>query len=162
MNGEISEFWAMVTSDDIQTKESGLQKWKEFNGNNPQYFEWASEKLPKGFAKDYKKINPHDFQILQIQFDGHLSRGAVLKLFVYDFHEDYGKDIFYEIVYRGVKGHAMTVCNTEYRLTWGYDIFDICDNGLWIHRILCADGASIEVTFKSISIKKQKSSSIIS
>lgn len=138
-NSKIEEFWSMLCSEDEQIQYEGQCKRMQFFLENEDYFRRTNGLLPKDFAQIYKNMSFHDFQILEFHLDERQRHGAVVSIVVYDFHEDYGKNVIFKIVYEGVEEHSITINSNNHRLNWAYDIFEHCENGLWVHRIMCSD-----------------------
>ena len=158
MQSEIEVFWPMLNSEDFQVQEKGFQKWTEFVQNHPCYFESIKKHLTKHFCEVYQKMRFHDFHVQDIEYHSNPPKMTEVRLFIYDYHEDHSKNLYFTITYRNVSKYSINVESTQYAISWGYDIFEILENGLLKHRILCSDRTSIEIVFKTINIVKSKPS----
>lgn len=158
MNSEIEEFWTMMQSTNDSIHNAGYRLWQEFAIKNPQYFTSLKEQIPKRFCETYQKLKLHDFRVLDIGCHSKQHRMTEIRLLLYDYHEDYGKNLFFNMIYQGVGEYYFSVKSTEFAMSWGYDIFEPLENGMLKHRILCSDRTSMEIAFKTISLIKVENS----
>lgn len=149
----LGEYWTMMNSKDKEIRETGIKRWQESTKVYAEYFNSIKNKLPKGFLKTYDKINFHDFQLSEINIKGQFDKDMEISLLLYDYYEDYGKDVYYQIIYSKVSKYMCDIYS-EYGLGWGYDEFELHENGIWEHRIICSNGAELEIAFKRIKVKK--------
>ena len=156
MENEIGNFWEMLCSDNQEIQENGFRKWDEFKQRNPYYFDDIKKKLSKGFLKTYSKINLHDFYVLNLNWCIQPLKSTEIKLLLYDYHEDYGKDLYFNMIYRKVSEYSFNAKYAEPAMTWGNDIFESTEGGMLKHRILFCNGTNIEIVFKTISLVKLK------
>lgn len=159
MISEIDEFWSLISSDNEEIQEEGFQKWAVFKQKNPNYMDNIKSKFSKHFYSVYQKYNFHDFRVLDIVCSYKLGKKSEIALTLYDYHKDYGKDLYFSITYRDIYEHTINANNTTYGLIWNIAIFEVLEENKLKHRILCCDGANIDITFKTVSIKKLKSAS---
>ena len=158
MINEIEEFWSLIKSDDCQMQEEGFQKWYEFKKNRPEYVDGIKKKLSNDFYHTYNKMSFHDFQLCDIKYSHNPPSKSTIELLLYDYHETYGKNLYYSLVYSAVSSYTIDIKSTKYAISWGNDIFEDMDEGLLKHRILCSDNISIDIVFKKIRLKRLKAS----
>ena len=153
MKSEISTFWTMLQSDDELIHDEGYRLSYEFARKNPQYFQSIKKWLPKKFVSTYEKINFHDFHILNIEYYSSPPKKSKIRMVTHDYHEEYGKDMIFDFVYRDIKEYSCFITSALLPINWSRDIFEILDNGLIMHRILCSNRVFFDITAKSIEIK---------
>ena len=153
---EIEKFWVMICSDNEGIREEGFDKWREFDKNNPRYLETIRENFSKTFYNEYQEKTLHDFHILNIETlcNTRPPRKTEIKLLLHDFYEEYGKDLYFYLIYGGVQSYVLYSPNTGTEASWYKDIFEVTENNMLKHRIALIGDAYIEVTFKSIRIIK--------
>jgi len=161
MNNKVDQFWSMMDADDQDVQDEGFKKWFEFVGEHTQYVDTFKDYLPKRFYEIYRKTNFHDFKIIDVSYFSKPPRMTWVKLLIYDYFEDYGKDLYYNLVYRDVKEFQLSVSTTANNITWGYDILELIDSSnILRHRIKFSDGASMNVVSKTINLIKAKPPSV--
>lgn len=119
------------------------------------------DRFTKIFYKTYCSKVLHDFNLLNIEVKGNTmpARKSEVRLLLYDVYEDYGKDVYFYLVYRDVQEYSINVPRTGTELPWYLDIFEEIDENMLKHRISLTGNGYIEITFKSISmirVKKEK------
>lgn len=162
---EIEKFWRMINTDDLKTSEAGYKKWKEYEQKYPHHFENIKEKFSKKFYKTFGKLILHDFLVVNINtsYNPIYSKKSEVRLLLYDYFEEYGKDIYFNLTYRNVETCVLHLPSIHSDLSWYDDIFEEIENNRLKHRIALINDAYIEITFKTISItkvKKEKNESV--
>jgi len=154
----IEKFWAMIYSGDEEIREEGFDKWSEFNQNNPKYMETIKENFSKKFYEEYQGKVLHDFHVLNVDIlcNTRPPRKTEIKLLIYDFHEEYGKDLYFYLRYTGVKSYSFHSPDMDIEASWYGDIFEVTADGMLKHRIALINDACIEITFKNIRMVKAK------
>ena len=127
-NNQIADFWSMLCSDDENIRSDGQYQWTQFFHDNRDYFENTLIILPNNFAQIYRNVNFHDFQILDIHIKPKHNLKSTITMLLYDFHEEYGKDNIYKIIYEDVSNYSINIKSTESRLNWANDIFEWNEN----------------------------------
>jgi len=155
---QIEKFWTMIYSDDEEMREEGFDKWSEFKHNNPQYMETIKESFSNGFYKEYQGKVLHDFHVLNVEVLCNTCppRNTEIKLLLYDFYKEYGKDLYFYLKYTGVQSYSFYSHDTDVETSWYDDIFEVTADGMLKHRIALIGDAYIEITFKKIRMIKAK------
>lgn len=156
MKSDIEKFWAMLKSKDDIIYDEGYRLWSEFAIKNPNYFERIKKILPKNFVTVYDKINFHDFHILSIEYYSKTLKSSSIKIVTYDYHNEYGENMFFDFIYNDVIDYSCSITSVP-PINWSYDIFEILDEKLFMHRILCSNRIFFDITSKNIEIKSYKS-----
>lgn len=151
---EIEDFWVMENSEDADIRMEGALKWAEFSKKHPHYFEDIKHNFTNEFHEIYKKIKFHDFRIDKIHYDLGVNSGhPTVDMVLFDYHEDYEKDLYFKFTYNNVKEYSINAQETQSHLDWNADIFECVDGDFIKHRILC-HGGSIVIVFKNITVEK--------
>jgi hypothetical protein len=79
-----------------------------------------------------------------------------VSLLLHDYHEDYGKDLYFVLVYRNVRACRLSLEPTNYAINWARDIFEDIGDGYLLHRIMCSDDIRIDIEFSDVSLSAPK------
>ena len=151
----IGEYWAMMNTSDIKTREEGVKKWDETAKEYGDYFQSIRDKLPKKFTREFdNNCWFHDFTFDSINVSKIEKRTSTIELIIT--HDTNS----FKITLSGVTSFTFNIPSTRCwlcgKLTWGYNEFELSDDGMWIIRILCDIESELEILFKRISIEKLK------
>lgn len=157
------ELWDKVNSATGEDQTKVENEWLEVCKSYAIQFNNISKLWPEEFLQKYSNNNEfHDFGILGIKILKSKSKSIPfldLKLSIFDGRRKY--TIHYEAVSR------LNICSFEsneiaYLMnreeiidSWGYDEFEIGDNGLLVHQILFLSGSTIEIQFNNINIVEE-------
>ena len=159
---EIEKFWKILCTGDFEKRGAALKKWKEFLQRNPVYFENMQKRFSKKFYKMYSGKELHDFNILNIEVKCNTmpARKSEIKILLHDVFEDYGKDVYFYLIYRDVRAYTLGVPCFDVDLPWYGAIFEEVDEEMLKHRISLIGSGYIEITFKKISMIRVKKEDI--
>ena len=159
---EIEKFWKIVRVDDFEVRSEGLDEWSEFERKNPKHFENMKNRFTKIFYKTYSGKVLHDFNVLDIEIKCNTmpARKSEIRILIYDVYEDYGKDVYFYLVYRDVQAYAINIPRPNLETPWYLDIFEEIDEDTLKHRISLTGNGYIEITFKTISMIRVKKEDI--
>ena len=149
----IEDFWDKLKSSDDSVHDEGYRLWREYASMAPNYIESLKEYLPKRFAMKYADMNFHDFHILGVTYVPKQESKAMVRIVMNDYFNEYGKDMFYELLYTDVIQYSCHVPFVSNQVSWSYDIFESCGKGRFMHRILCSNRCWFDILARSIEIK---------
>lgn len=156
MKKEIDKFWSMIQSDNYFIQKIGFKKWDYFEKKYPDYSINLRRKLLKDFYSIYKKVNFHDFHIIDINCDFNVFQQSEIKLHLYDFHEDYDRNLRLWLIYRGVSNYSLNISSSKFAMTWGNDIFYTKSKEEYVHKIIFSDSSNINIAFKEVNVLIEK------
>ena len=149
-----SDLWKMLNSEDHDARQQANQKWKKASDDYSNYFDTIKNKLSKIFISLYYRYDGfHDAPIKNICIENVKYNRCNIQIAI----ELGGKP--YVLTYGGVQGYKLYVPVDRYYwlggvMSWGYGEFELTDDCLWNHRILCEVGCEFDILCKKISLKK--------
>ena len=147
------EYWAMSNSVNEKTREKGDELWDINDKQYSEYIQTVENKLPKVFIKIYYDNHGfHDYHVKKIAIDCFEKSKFNISITL-----THRADIFL-LKYTGVIAINFDIpLNHDWmggKMEWGYDEFELLENGIWEHRILCDFDCEFHIRFKTISAKK--------
>jgi hypothetical protein len=154
-----SDLIIKINSNNQTERKSAENEWKKNDELYNKYFSEIIDKLPQKFIKLYLKYRGfHDYLIKSINIiNGKKNRESKISIVINIENQDNS----FSIKFVGVKRYKISVPDLNNlmcgEMNWGYTEFELLEYELYKQNILCDFDSEIEIEFKNIVIKNNKS-----